>query len=238
MKTKIVFSFFLFPLFVSAQNIQLHYDFGKPERGPARDYFVSTFEFFRPDSLGYTFMFADFEFDSKSPSNGVSSGYFEISREFYIPWFRNSKTFKELGFHIEYNGGSAIYAPDTVTYGLNLAKSWLTGFGYPIYIGKFALNTMLLYKYVPDASSPDFQLTFAWFHMLFRNRVTLSGFIDLWTADNKLDEKDIVVYAEPQIWFNFYRKFSVGSEFKISKNFFPGSERVEVFPTLGLKYSF
>jgi hypothetical protein len=47
-----------------------------------------------------------------------------------------------------------------------------------------------------------------------------------------------VVYAEPQVWFNFHRKFSVGSEFKISKNFFPGSDRVEVFPTLGLKYAF
>jgi hypothetical protein len=238
MKLKL-FSFFSFAsLFVSAQNIQLHYDFGKPETGPAREFFVSTFEFFSPDSLGSIFLFADFEFDSRYPSKGVSSGYFEISREFYMPWFRNSKSLRELALHAEYNGGSAIYTPDTVTYGLNLTKSWLAGFGYPLHIGNFTLNSMVLYKYVPDASSPDFQLTLAWFHMLFKNRVTLSGFVDVWTADNISDNKDFVVYAEPQVWFNAYHKFSIGSEFKISKNFFPGSERIEVFPTLGLKYSF
>jgi hypothetical protein len=238
MKTQIIFFFLFISFFASAQDIQLHYDFGKPENGPARDYLVSTFELFYPDTLGYTFMFVDFEYDANKPHNGVSSGYFELSRELYMPWFRHSKALKQLGFHIEYNGGSAIYNVDTVTYGLNLTKSWLTGFEYPFKIGKFTLNTMVLYKYVPNALSPDFQITITWFQMLFKNRVTLAGFFDFWTADNKIDKKDLVVYGEPQIWFNIYRKFSFGSEFKISKNFFPESKRVEVFPTLGMKYTF
>jgi hypothetical protein len=240
MKSRIIFFFLFFTLYISAQNFQLHYDFGKPENGPVRNYFVSTFEFFRPDTLGYTFLFVDFEYDAKTPSKGVSSGYFELSREFYLPWFHDSKAFRQLGFHIEYDGGSAIFNIDTipVTCGTNIAKSWLTGFGYPVHIGKFTLNSMLLYKYIPDASSPDFQVTIAWFQMLFHNRVTLSGFFDFWTADNKSDKKDIVVYGEPQFWFNIHRKFSIGSEFKISKNFIPTSNKVEVFPTLGLKYTF
>jgi len=238
MKSNFTIVFLLLPLFITAQNFQLHYDFGKPENAKARDYFVSTFEFFRPDTLGYTFLFVDFEYNAKSPSKGVSSGYFEISRKFYMPWFRHSKAFRQLGFHIEYDGGSAITTNDTVTYGFNLAKSWLTGFGYPVRIGKFTLNSMFLYKYSPDASSPDFQITFAWCQMLFRNRVTLSGFFDFWTADNKSKGKKIIVYGEPQIWYNTRQKLSIGSEFKISKNFFPGSKRVEVFPTIGVKYTF
>jgi hypothetical protein len=239
MKTKIFISLlFLVPI-VTAQNVQIHYDLGKPENGDARNFFVSTFEFFRPDSLGQTFLFADFEFDAKEPSNGVSSGYFEISREYYMPWFRNNKSLKDVGFHMEYNGGSAIATIDSgKTIGFNLTKSWLTGFSYPIRIKNFTLNTMLLYKYSPGNEAHDMQFTLAWFHMLFKNKITLSGFADFWTADNSINSKDIVVYAEPQIWFNAYHGFSIGSEFKISHNFFPGSNRVEVFPTLGIKYSF
>jgi hypothetical protein len=237
MKSNFIFIFLLIPFIASSQNFQLHYDFGKPENGTPRNFFVSTFEFYHPDSLGYTYMFVDFTYDANSPSNGVSSGYFEISHEFYMPWFRDSKALRQLGFHIEYNGGSAITTNDSITYGFNLAKSWLTGFGYPVHLGKFTLNSMVLYKYVQDASSPDFQITFAWFQMLFRNKITLSGFFDFWTVDNKSDSKNLVIYGEPQIWYNIYRKFSVGSEFKISKNFYPESKRVEVFPTVALKYS-
>jgi hypothetical protein len=238
MKSISIIFFLLISFCSSAQDLQLHYDFGKPENGGTRDFFVSTFEMYYPDSLGYTFMFVDFEYDAKNPENGVSSGYYEISREFLMPWFRNSKNLKQLGFHIEYNGGSAIYNVDTVTYGLNLTKSWLTGFEYPVPIGKFTLNTMFLYKYVPNSLSPDFQITITWFQMLLKNRITLSGFFDFWTVDNKLDKKDLVIYGEPQIWFNIHRKFSIGSEFKISRNFFPESKKVEVFPTVGIKYSF
>jgi hypothetical protein len=239
MKTKIFISLlFLVPI-VSAQNVQIHYDLGKPENGDARNFFVSTFEFFRPDSIGQTFLFADFEFDAKEPSNGVSSGYFEISREFYMPWFRNNNYLKDAGFHMEYNGGSAIATIDSgKTIGFNLTKSWLTGFSYPIRIKNFTLNTMVLYKYSPGTEAHDMQLTLVWFQMLFKHKVTLCGFADFWTADNNTDGKDIVVYSEPQIWFNATRGFSIGSEFKISYNFFPGSERVEVFPTVGAKYSF
>jgi hypothetical protein len=239
MKSKIIITSLFIVSLATAQNVQLHYDFGKTENGYDRSYFVSTFEFFKPDSLGQTFLFADFEFNAQKPSHGVSSGYFEISREFYIPWFKQNQHLKNLGLHMEYNGGSAIESVDSATtIGYNLTKSWLTGFGYPIRIKNFTLNTIVLYKYTPGIEAHDLQLTLSWFQMLFKNKVTLSGFADFWTADNETDEKELVIYAEPQIWFNVYRKFSIGSEFKISKNFIPGSERVEVFPTLGAKYSF
>jgi hypothetical protein len=239
MKIKIFIYTLFITVSVSAQDVQLHYDFGKPENGDARNYFVSTFEIFKPDSLGYTFLFADFEFDAQNPSHGVSSGYFEISREFFMPWFRHNNYLKELGFHIEYDGGSAIQTLDSATtIGFNLGKSWLTGFGYPVKIGNFTLNTIILYKYSPGTEAHDAQLTLTWCQMLFKNRVTLSGFADFWTIDNENDNKELVLYAEPQIWFNAYRNFSIGSEFKISKNFFPGSNRVEVFPTLGVMYTF
>lgn len=229
---------------LSAQNIQLHYDFGKHEDGTKRNFLVGTFEMYRPDSLGYTFMFIDFEFNSTDNPSGVSSGYFEISREFYMPWFRNNKALRNLGVHIEYNDGSFIFPVNdsmTLTFGANVRSSWFGGLGYPVKLGGFTLNTMVLYKHMRGSSAPDFQITFAWFHMIWKQRLTFNGFMDFWSQDdfdNNGEEKKFVVYGEPQVWYNVTPHLSLGNEFKISKNFFPGSSRLEVFPTLGIKWNF
>lgn len=107
--------FFLLPFhFIIAQNVQLHYDFGKPENEETRNFLVSTIEMFRPDTLGYTFFFIDFEYNSSNNPKGASLGYWEISRELYFPWLKNNKTFSELGMHIEYNDGLNIYIRQTV----------------------------------------------------------------------------------------------------------------------------
>lgn len=100
---------------------------------------------------------------------------------------------------------------------------------------------MFLYKYQRSSVAPDFQITFAWFHLLWQNRITLSGFMDFWTQDdymNNPEDKILVIYGEPQIWYNISQKIAIGSEFKLNYNFYPGSERFEVFPTVGLKYEF
>jgi len=237
---------FLLPLlFIStslfSQNLQLHYDLGKYEDGTKRNFFVGTFEFFRPDTHGYTFLFTDFEFDSPNNPSGVSLGYFEISRSFYMPWFRNNKALKELGFHIEYNDGSVIYEFEDNVYGENLRSSWLTGFEYPFKLGKFVLNTQILYKYIRGSDAPDFQITFVWYQLLFRDKITLAGYVDLWSQDDFFgnpEKKVLVLYSEPQIWYNVIPHLSVGSEFKISKNFIPNTNRLEVFPTIGIKWEF
>jgi hypothetical protein len=231
--------FLFIPTLSVAQDIQLQYDFGKPENGPRHNYFISTVEMYRPDSLGSLYFFIDFQYNSPDKPKGVSLGYFEISHEFYMPWFKNNKIFKPLTIHIEYDDGNAIYLVDSITRGTNLRSSWLGGFAYPIQIGKFTLNTIYLYKYIRGSSTPDFQVTFAWGQNLFHNKVTLSGFLDIWSQDDFYGDpanKKLILYSEPQIWYNFYRKFAIGSEFKVSKNFLPGSNRVEVFPTLGVKW--
>ncbi|MBN2523584.1 MAG: DUF5020 family protein [Bacteroidales bacterium] len=241
MKYRCIFLLLLITTGLYSQNFQLHYDFGKQEDGTKRNYFVGTFEFFRPDTLGYTFMFTDFEFNSPEDPKGVSLGYFEISRSFYMPWFKKNTALKELGFHIEYNDGSVIYAIGDTVYGENLRNSWLTGFEYPFKLGNFTLNTMMLYKYIRGSAAPDFQITFVWYHLLFNDRIALTGYLDLWSQDDfygNNENKLLALYSEPQIWFTITPNFCVGSEFKISKNFVPGSDRIEVFPTLGVKWQF
>ncbi len=240
MKILIFISFILIPIYSSAQDIQLHYDFGKPENGPRRDYLVSTVEMFHPDSIGSTYFFIDFEYNSPDKPRGVSLGYYEISREFIMPWFSADKILKPLTFHIEYNDGNAIFKVDTITMGTNLRSAWLGGLGYPINKGNLTFETMLLYKYIRGSSAPDFQVTFTWGANMFQNRLTLDGFLDIWSHDDFLNDsktKKFTLYSEPQIWYNFHRSFSVGSEFKVSKNFVPGSKRIEVFPTIAVKWN-
>ena len=57
---------------VTAQNIQLHYDFTDD-----RDYLTTTVEMFKPDAYGSTFFFIDFNYDVDDVE-GVSESYFEI----------------------------------------------------------------------------------------------------------------------------------------------------------------
>jgi len=221
---------------VNSQNLQLHYDFGKQNDGLKRHYFVSTFELFRPDSNGYTFLFTDFEFNSGGKPRGASLAYFEISRTFSMPFFRNHNILKNLMLHAEYNDGVAIFPLDTIVAGTNLAASWLGGIEYGFVTGNLTLNAMILYKYTQVSKAPDAQFTLIWYYPLMQGRIVLTGYIDVWSQDNADDLKVPVFYTEPQVWFYMTKKLALGSEFKISKNFIAGSSRIEVFPTLGLRW--
>ena len=90
---KCIFSFLFFAFFglMQAQNLQLHYDFGK-----GRQYLTSTVEMFKPDKHGSTFFFVDMDYDLSDAK--VKLAYWEIARDL--------KFWKApFAFHTEYNGG-------------------------------------------------------------------------------------------------------------------------------------
>ena len=84
-----------------AQNVQLHYDFGrmayksldKSEGNDGRAVLTSTVEMFRPDKGGSTYFFVDMDYNK-----GVSGAYWEIAREFNF--WQNSKL-NWLSVHVE-----------------------------------------------------------------------------------------------------------------------------------------
>ena len=82
---------------LQAQNIQLHYDFGRSlydKDLQGRPLLTSTVEKFHPDTWGSTYFFVDMDYTDK----GVASAYWEISREL--------KFWKApISAHVEYNGG-------------------------------------------------------------------------------------------------------------------------------------
>ena len=96
-KFTILLSLFAFVTLLNAQNLQLHYDFGK-----GRQYLTTTVELFKPDKIGSTFFFVDM----KSPGIDIKpikqitggSSFNEVYFTFYFMHikllFINNKVYK------------------------------------------------------------------------------------------------------------------------------------------------
>ncbi len=234
-KLLIVFFCLIFSI-ANAQNLQLHYDFGKD-----RKFCTATLEMFRPDTLGSTFWFVDFDFDFPGKPRSMSAAYWEISRDFYIPALRNIKGLEQLTYHIEYNDGfmAGGQSADSMT-AFSYNSVFFTGIGYPVKIGNVVLSSMILCRMPRGMDIPDFQFTTVWFQPLWKDRLLLTGFLDIWSQDKIFDEdkKEIVVQTEPQLWYMLTDKIAFGGEIEISKNFPVGPNKWEFIPTIGLRWEF
>ncbi|MDQ1769885.1 DUF5020 family protein [Labilibaculum sp. A4] len=207
---------------VNAQNFQLHRDFD-------RDQFTSTFEMFKMDKWGNTFTFVDFDYNSE---NGINQGYFEIARVL--------KTEKmPVGIHIEFNGGVG----NATNFGYTITNAWIYGLNYSKGNAKCGFSAYAGYKSFKNAGKGNFQVTGTWYANLFKNKVTLSGFADLWSenGDNEaiasgIVSDKLVFLAEPQFWYNATENISLGGEIEISNNF--AGDDFKVRPTLAVKWNF
>jgi hypothetical protein len=84
---------------------------------------------------------------------------------------------------------------------------------------------------------PDAQLTVTWFKGFLDNKLSFTGFLDIWTQDEAMEDgKEMVLLTEPQLWYSLGKHLSVGGEVELSKNFV--SDDFEIMPTLGFKWNF
>jgi len=234
-KTSLLLALFL-PHVLSAQNLQLHYDFGNE-----RKFYTATLEMFRPDTMGSTFWFVDLDFNFPGNPRSMSAAYWEISRDFYIPWIQDVAFLQGTGFHLEYNDGFTAFEDSSQFMSAASYNSvFLAGFSYPVTIGKVSLSTQLLCRMPRGMDTPDFQFTVVWFQPLFRNRVLFTGFMDLWSQDKVsfTDDKELVFQTEPQLWFLVTRKIGLGGEAEISRNFPVGPNAWQICPTLAFRWEF
>jgi hypothetical protein len=236
MKRIIILALFFVPLVIKAQNFQLHYDFGED-----RKLYTATLEMFRPDTLGSTFWFVDLDFNFPGNPRSMSAAYWEFSRDFYIPGLRKKPAFDQLTFHLEYDDGFTAYKDSGNYMGAASYNSvFLTGFSHPLRIGQVVLTTQWLCRMPRGMDVPDFQFTVVWFQSVFKGRLLLTGFLDLWSQD-KIDDtekKELVFQTEPQFWLLLTPKIALGGEIEISKNFPVGPNEWEFFPTLGFRWEF
>lgn len=204
---------------VISQNLQVQY-----EMDGDRQYFVSTFEMFKPDDYGSTFWFVDFEYDAPG-KNAASLAYLEIARYIDLP-FTNyfQSTF-------QFNDG--------LTSTFSMGPVWLAGISKEISNPFIPLTVDVLFRRAISAISPDIQFTGVWFKPFIDGKLVFTGFIDVWSIDNSAgDGKDWVVFSEPQVWYSLSKNASIGGEVHIQYNFPVPTEPWEFFPTIGLKWDF
>jgi len=236
MKKLIILLFLLAPLPGLAQNLQLQYDFGND-----RKFYTATLEMFKTDTLGFTYWFVDFDFDFPGHPRSMSAVYGEISRDFYIPGLRRIPFFDQLSFHLEYDDGFGSFKdPEMKTAAFSFNNVFLTGFSHPLKIGQVIITTQWLLRMPRGMDVPDFQFTVVWFQPVFKGKVLVTGFADLWSQDKlaEPDDKELVFQTEPQLWYFLTRKIAVGGEAEISRNFPAGPVGWKCRPTLGFRWEF
>jgi len=216
--------------FAKAQNLQMHYDFGKD-----RKMITTTLEMFKPDKYGSTFFFVDMDYssDSRDVDNGISLGYWEIARSF--KWNETQK----FEPRVEFNSGGAFFGP--------INNAWLVGGQYTFNNADFSkvLTLQANLKHIKDGKINDdfttdnlvgFQLTAVWGLHLMDRKLSLVGFADFWREDTYFGDKEFRFLTEPQIWYNFNSNFSFGGEIEMSSNFVDNDFIVN--PTLAAKWTF
>jgi len=219
-----------------AQNIQLHYDFGEN-----RKLFTSTVEMFKPDKYGSTFFFIDMDYssDARNINNGLSLAYWEIARAFQ--WNENQKFMPR----VEYNGGVFKLDGDETPF-IPIENVFLTGIERTWASADFSkiMTLQANYKYIQDKENASFQLTAVWTLQMLKGKISFLGFADFWKEEmdvwfdaqgNKLEKTDFRFLSEPQIWYNFAKNFSIGTEIELSSNF--DKNEFGVKPTIALKWT-
>ncbi|HKI88561.1 MAG TPA: DUF5020 family protein [Draconibacterium sp.] len=218
---------------VQAQDIQLHYDMGK-----GRGYFTSTVEMFKPDSWGNTFFFIDMDYGGGGVE-GISLAYWEIARA--IKFWKSP-----VALHAEYNGGMGQFFTGDISQAYSINSAWLGGLEYSWNAKDFSRGLTLeaMYKYIRGKHNVSFQFTSIWYLNFANNRLSFSGFADLWREDmifnpgtNDEITTKMVFLAEPQFWYNFNKNFAMGSEVELNVNF-GGLKGFNVMPTIGAKVTF
>ena len=219
---------------MQAQNIQLHYDFGRniyPDEEAGRQKVTITLEQFKADKWGSWFYFVDLDMSCKF----FRSAYTEISREFNIG---------KQGFaaHVEYDGG---LGRDQIG---SFQHAALLGGAYNGHNADFSKtwSVQLMYKryfksYETTRAYHSFQVTGVWGLNFAKGKGTFSGFIDLWRGEKANGHGQLVVLTEPQLWYNVTSHLSFGSEIEVSNCFIFNTYNDKTFfvnPTLAAKWNF
>lgn len=213
-----------------AQNIQLHYDFG-------RNMATTTVEMFKPDGGGSTYFFVDMDYSPK-----VIGAYWEIVRELC---FWQESPLDWLSVHVEYNGGLNNEAG-------SFNNAFLGGLTYSGHSGDWSKtwSLSLMYRVMPGAVGLNgasqihsFQITGVWVLYFFDHWLSFDGCFDFWREAQPTLGTEYIFAAEPQLWLNLNNikgwekiKLSLGTEVELSYNFV--GKGFYAMPTVAAKWTF
>lgn len=212
-----------------AQNIQVHYDFGRNiyDEESGRQNITATFEKFSADQLGSWYYFVDLDINQ----HGMAGAYTEVSREFNVGQ-------KGWAAHVEYDGG--------LNLGTSFQTSALIGPAWNGHNEDFSTtySVQMLYKQFfgqnGNKAYASAQLTGVWSTTFAQGKCTFAGFIDFWRGEKWNGHGQMVILTEPQLWYNVNDKLSFGTEWELSNNFIFNPVNDKAFfvnPTLCVKFN-
>ena len=209
-----------------SQNLQLHYGYTEDN-----NYTLARFEFLQAREKSLTYLYTDFDIGRL---DGVHQAYFELSHKFML-----SRIDERLNIHVEYDDGLMINRDrELVTVGTPIHRSYLTGIGFRGKIGEFIVSPTLMFKYYDAYNQLDYQFTLRWRGDFFSEKLTLSGFLDLWTySPNNNETKYLVFRTQMQFWYNIIDELSVGTQFEVNQHYFVYDEKFRLLGTVALKWN-
>lgn len=241
----LLFSVLLFltiPVF--SQNLQLHYDIRhtiEPQLNP-EDYPTFSFEYFKNiDTINKGSFLFKMQADLNGKNFNVGQVYTQTSRsvKFWKP-----KIFLSLNF----SGGLGVPSPGFSGY--YLANSYGAGVSYPFQWKEawFVLNLIFQYRAF-DKPSYDPQFTIYFGRGFINYKIFTGGSFVFWTENRNqgnegndytkdLKGKKFAFFGDPQLWFKIKNGFSIGSRINIYYHLLTPGDKIQIYPTIGVKNQF
>jgi hypothetical protein len=145
---------------------------------------------------------------------------------------------------LNYSGG---VGTTSSFFGYHIANAYGLGISYPFQWQQAWLSANLQFRYTAfDKPSYDPQFTFYFGRGISNYRFFAAGSFVLWTQNknqgNTITQswrvKKFAFFGDPQFWINVKNGFSFGSRLNVFYHVLSDDGRMQVYPTLGMKYQF
>jgi len=249
---------------LSAQELQLHYD-PRHTLDPsqyAHNFPTLYFQYFKNQDSGYTpkksldlsekrdtfsqrpvfrisikpgSFLLKVQTDLQGASHNIGQTYIQVSQSF--------RCWKPPVFlSLQYSGGLGVTEPKEYSYYINNAFS--LGLSYPFQWKGAWLSAVLNYKYIPyPKPTHDPLFTLYWWSGYFHYKLEFSGDFSIWTENKDHGDaytagqrgKRFFFFAEPQLWYNINKTFSLGTKINAYYHINTPDDRLQVYPTAGVR---
>jgi Domain of unknown function (DUF5020) len=240
MKFLLFSALLLFPLIVFSQNLQLHYDFRHTidPKMNSKNFPTFSFEYFKDiDTMGTGSFLLKINAQLDGMKNNTGQAFTQISQsiKFWKP---------KVYLSLNYSGGLGV-TPDS--FGFYISNSFGLGVAYPFqWKGAWVAASLYFRINEFDKTSYDPQLNLYFGKGFFNYKIFAAGSFVFWTQNRNqgnddtkgLTGKKFAFFGDPQIWFKIKNGFSIGSRINVYYHLLSENDRIQFYPTLGIKYQF
>jgi hypothetical protein len=228
---QIIFSCTIFP-----QSLQFHYDFRHSLDPKLNSENFPTLFFQDFQQKDYGSLLIQMQCDFTGEKNNIGKFYTQISQtiKFWKP---------EIYLQFGYSGGFGVIKSINSAYYITNAFSG--GVSYPLQWEDAWFNLSLCYTLNTfKLPSHDMLFSLYWGKGIMNYKIEFAGDFEIYTLNkNHGDEytsdlhgKRFSFFAEPQIWFNLFEKFSIGSKINIYYHVISNDNIFAAYPTLAVRY--